>query len=215
MPDASTFGVFVAASLVLVVVPGPAVFYIITRSVDQGRPAGFASVLGVGVGGLVHATFAALGLSAILATSATAFSLVKWLGVAYLIWLGIQRIFLADDEETVAEAAKPDRLSRIFSQGVVVNVLNPNTALFFFAFLPQFVHPEQGASWPQILFLGVTFVVIALISDGLYALLASTVGGWLRRRSVGSSFRRGRRYISGGVYLALGAASAISGSGKN
>jgi len=201
------------ASLVLVVVPGPAVFYIITRSVDQGRPAGLASVLGVSLGGLVHAAFAAVGLSAILASSAMAFSVVKWLGVAYLVWLGIQRIFFASDE-AVAATATPDRLSRIFSQGVVVNVLNPNTALFFFAFLPQFVHPSQGAGWLQILALGVTFVTIALISDGLYALLASTVGDWLRRKSVGPGFRRGRRYISGGVYLALGAASAIAGSGK-
>ena len=214
MIDASTFGVFVAASLVLVVVPGPAVFYIVTRSVDQGRAAGLASVLGVGVGGLVHATFAALGLSAILAASATAFSLVKWLGVLYLIWLGIQRIFFAEDEEIAAKPA-PDRLSRIFTQGVVVNVLNPNTALFFFAFLPQFVHPSGGASWPQILFLGVTFVAIALFSDGLYALLASTVGDWLRRKSVGSGFWRGRRYITGAIYLALGAVSAVSSSGKN
>ncbi len=213
MLDASTFGVFVAASLVLVVVPGPAVFYIITRSVDQGRPAGLASVLGVGVGGLVHAAFAAAGLSAILASSATAFSVVKWLGMAYLVWLGLQRILFANDEEVVATAT-PDRLSCIFSQGVVVNVLNPNTALFFFAFLPQFVDPFQGVGWLQILLLGVTFVVIALVSDGLYALLASTVGGWLRRESEGSGFRRGRRYISGGVYLALGAASAISDSGK-
>ena len=214
MPDATTLGVFVAASLVLVVVPGPAVFYVITRSVDQGRPAGLASVLGVGVGGLVHAAFAAAGLSAILASSATAFSAVKWLGVVYLIWLGLQRIFLTNDG-VVAAATKPERLSRIFSQGVVVNVLNPNTALFFFAFLPQFVDPSQGASWLQILLLGVTFVVIALVSDGLYALLASTVGGWLRRKSAGSGFRRGRRYVSGGVYLALGVASAISGSGKD
>jgi len=214
MPDATTFGVFIAASLVLVVIPGPAVFYIITRSVDQGRPAGLASVFGVGVGGLVHAAFAAAGLSAILASSATAFSVVKWLGVAYLVWLGLQRLFFAGEEDEMAGTATPDRLSRIFSQGIVVNVLNPNTALFFFAFLPQFVDPYQGAGWLQILLLGVTFVVIALVSDSLYALLASTVGGWLRRESAGSGFRRGRRYISGGVYLALGAASAISGSGK-
>lgn len=215
MPDASTFGVFVVASLVLVVVPGPAVFYIITRSVDQGRPAGFASVFGVGVGGLVHAAFAAVGLSAILASSATAFSVVKWLGVAYLVWLGIQRIFFAGDEEEMTETATPERLSRIFWQGVVVNVLNPNTALFFFAFLPQFVTPSVGAGWLQILALGVTFVTIALFSDGLYALLASTLGDWLRRRSTGAGFQRGRRYISGGVYLALGAASAAVGSGKD
>jgi len=213
MPDAATFGVFIAASLALTVVPGPAVFYIITRSMDQGRPAGLASVLGVGVGGLVHAAFAAVGLSVILASSATAFSVVKWLGVGYLVWLGLQRLFARDDEYTPT-AAGPARLSRIFSQGVVVNVLNPNTALFFFAFLPQFVDPSQGVAWAQILALGVTFVALALFTDGLYALLASTLGDWLRRKSAGVRFRRGRRYVSGGVYLALGAASAASGSGK-
>ncbi len=213
MPDASTYGLFIAASLALVLVPGPAVFYIITRSVDQGRPAGFASVLGVGLGGLVHTAFAAVGLSAILASSATAFSVVKWLGVAYLVWLGLQRIFAGDDAETLT-AAEPARLSRIFSQGVAVNVLNPNTALFFFAFLPQFIDPSQGSAWARILLLGVTFVAMALISDGLYALLASTLGDWLRRKSASIRFRRGRRYLSGGVYLALGAVSAVSGSGK-
>ncbi len=214
MPDATTFGVFVAASLALTLVPGPAVFYIITRSVDQGRPAGLASVLGVGAGGLVHVAFAAVGLSAILASSATAFSVVKWLGVAYLVWLGFQRLFAGDDADTPT-AAEPARLSRIFSQGVAVNVLNPNTALFFFAFLPQFLDPSQGAAWARILVLGGTFVGLALISDGLYALLASTLGDWLRRKSASVRFRRGQRYVSGGVYLALGAASAVSGSGKS
>jgi len=214
VPDAATFGLVVAVSLPLLLLPGPAVFYIITRSVDQGRPAGFASVLGVGVGGLVHAAFAAVGLSAILASSATAFSVVKWLGAAYLVWLGLQRLFARDEEDTPT-AAEPARLSRIFSQGVVVNVLNPKAALFFVAFLPQFVDPSQGAAWTQILALGVTFVAMALISDGLYALLASTASEWLRRKNESRRFRRGQRYVSGGIYLALGAASAVSGSGKD
>lgn len=213
MPDATTFGLVVAVSLLLLL-PGPAVFYIITRSVDQGRPAGFASVLGVGVGGLVHATFAAVGLSTILASSATAFAIVKWLGAAYLVWLGLQRLF-ARDEESTPMAAEPARLSRIFSQGVVVNVLNPKAALFFVAFLPQFVDPSQGAAWTQILALGVTFVALALLTDGLYALLASTASEWLRRKNESRRFRRGQRYVSGGIYLALGAASAVSGSGKD
>lgn len=213
MPDISTLAVFVAASITLAVVPGPAVFYIITRSVDQGRPAGLASVFGVGAGGLVHVTFATVGLSAILASSAVAFAAVKWLGAAYLIWLGVQRIFFADDEDAAIEA-KPARLSRIFSQGVIVNILNPNTALFFFAFLPQFVDPSGDAAWLQILVLGVTFVLLALCTDSLYALLASTIGGWLKRKSASARFGRGRRYISGGVYLLLGAMSAVSGAGK-
>ena len=214
MPDLYTFGLVVAASLPLLLLPGPAVLYIVTRSVDQGRPAGLASVLGVGVGGLVHAAFAAVGLSAILASSATAFSVVKWLGAAYLIWLGLQRLF-ARDEESVPTIAEPERFSRVFSQGVVVNVLNPKAALFFLAFLPQFVDPSRGAAWSQILALGLTFVVLALCCDGLYALLASTVSAWLKRKSESREFRRGQRYVTGGIYLALGAASAASGAGKD
>lgn len=214
MPDISTFTLFVAASLPLLLLPGPAVLYIVTRSVDQGRPAGLASVVGVGVGGLVHIAFAVVGLSAILASSATAFSVVKWLGAAYLIWLGLQRLF-TKDEENALTAAEPTRLSRIFSQGVLVNVFNPKTALFFLAFLPQFVDPSRSAAWSQTLALGITFVALALCSDGLYALLSSTASGWIRRKNESRRFRRGQRYISGGVYLALGAASAASGSGKD
>jgi threonine/homoserine/homoserine lactone efflux protein len=214
MPDLYTFGLVVAASLPLLLLPGPAVLYIVTRSVDQGRPAGLASVLGVGVGGLVHAAFAAVGLSAILASSATAFSVVRWLGAAYLIWLGLQRLF-ARDEESVPTIAEPERLSRVFSQGVVVNVLNPKAALFFLAFLPQFVDPSRGAAWSQVLALGLTFVVLALCCDGLYALLASTASAWLKRKGESRAFRRGQRYVTGGIYLALGAASAASGSGKD
>lgn len=211
MPDASTFGVFVVASLVLVVVPGPAVFYIITRSVDQGRPAGFASVFGVGVGGLVHAAFAAVGLSAILASSATAFSVVKWLGVAYLVWLGIQRIFFAGDEEEMTETATPERLSRIFWQGVVVNVLNPKVALFFFALFPQFVHPDEGNVVVQTLALGVVFCVIGTALDCTWALLAGSAGGWLKGNA---RFLRRQRLVTGAIYLGLGITTAFAGNGK-
>ena len=102
-------------------------------------------------------------------------------------------------------------LGRVFAQGVVVNVLNPKTALFFLAFLPQFVDPSRGAAWTQILLLGATFVILALCSDGLYALLSGTAGGWLRRKMKGASFRRGQRFISGGILIALGAVAAVSG----
>ena len=209
MPDAPTFALFVAAALVMLVVPGPSVLYIVARSVEGGRTSGLISVLGIQTGALVHIAFAALGLSAILASSAVAFSVVKWLGAAYLVWLGLRRIFGGDEEEDVT--IEPERLSRVYLQGVVVNVLNPKTALFFLAFLPQFVDPARGAAWTQVLLLGATFVVLALCSDGLYALLSGTAGGWLRRRMKEASFRRGQRFLSGGVLIALGAAAAVSG----
>jgi threonine/homoserine/homoserine lactone efflux protein len=209
MPDASTFALFVAAALVMLIVPGPSVLYIVARSVEGGRIAGFVSVLGVQTGALVHIAFAALGLSAILASSAVAFSVVKWLGAAYLVWLGLRRIFGSDEEEDVA--IEPERLSRVFLQGVLVNTLNPKTALFFLAFLPQFVDPSRGAAWTQVLLFGATFIVLALCSDGLYALLSGTAGAWLRRNTKRAAFRRGQRLVSGGVLIALGAVAAVSG----
>jgi threonine/homoserine/homoserine lactone efflux protein len=210
MPDASTFALFIVAALVLLVVPGPSVLYIVARSIEGGRTAGLVSVLGVQTGAMVHIAFAAVGLSAILASSAVAFSVIKWLGAAYLVWLGLRRIFGRDEEESDV-AVEPAPLSRVFSQGVIVNTLNPKTALFFLAFLPQFVDPSRGAAWVQILLLGATFVVLALCSDGLYALLSGTAGGWLRRKMEGADFRRGQRYVSGGVLIALGAVAAASG----
>jgi len=210
MPDASTFALFVVAALVLLVIPGPSVLYIVARSIEGGRTAGLVSVLGVQTGAMVHIAFAAVGLSAILASSAVAFSVVKWLGAVYLVWLGLRRIFGRDEEEDDV-AVEPAPLSRVFLQGVIVNILNPKTALFFLAFLPQFVDPARGAAWTQILLLGATFVILALCSDGLYALLSGTAGGWLRRRMKGASFRRGQRFVSGGILIALGAVAATSG----
>ena len=210
MPDASTFALFIAAALVLLVVPGPSVLYIVARSIEGGRTAGLVSVLGVQTGALVHIAFATLGLSAILASSALAFSVVKWLGAIYLVWLGLKRIFGSDEEENEIPV-EPARLSRVFSQGVIVNTLNPKTALFFLAFLPQFVDPARGPAWTQILLLGATFVILALGSDGLYALLSGTAGGWLQHRMKGASLRRGQRLVSGGILIALGAVAAVSG----
>jgi threonine/homoserine/homoserine lactone efflux protein len=212
VPDASTFGFFLAAALAMLLVPGPSVLYIVARSVDQGRTARLVSMLGVETGALVHVAFAAAGLSAILASSAAAFGVVKWLGAAYLIWLGIKRLFARDEDDV--PVVERERLSLVFSQGVVVNVLNPKTALFFLAFLPQFVDPSGGAAWAQVMVLGATFVALAVCTDGLYALLCSTAGGWPRHKSERASLRRGQRYFSGGVYLALGAATEVSGSGK-
>jgi threonine/homoserine/homoserine lactone efflux protein len=200
VPEPTTLALFAAASLALAVVPGPAVLYIVARSIDQGRGAGLVSALGIGVGSLVHVTAATIGLSSLLASSATAFTIVKYAGAAYLIVLGVQRLLTR--EEAVEMAAKPPRARRrIFRDGVVVNVLNPKTALFFVAFLPQFVDPEQGAAGVQILVLGLIFTVIALSSDSLWAVAAGTVGSWLRR----SRWYLGvKRWVTGTVFVGLG-----------
>ena len=187
MPDASTCGLFFAVALTLLFVPGPAVLYIVAPRVDQGRLAGLASALGV----------------------------VKWVGVAYLPWLGLQPL-LGCDEEDASLTIELKRLSRIFSQGAIVNVLGSKIALFFLALLPQFVNPSQGVAWTQVaVLLGATFVVFGLCTDGIYALLSGPAGDWLRRRSESARFRRGRGYVSGGVYFAFGASTAVSGLGKD
>ena len=200
MPDAGTLLVFAAASLALAVVPGPAVLYIVARSVDQGRLAGLVSALGISAGGLVHVVAATIGLSSLLASSATAFTIVKYAGAAYLIFLGIRRLMTRELlEDEVARAPRSRR--RLFVDGLVVNVLNPKTALFFLAFLPQFVDPDEGIATLQILGLGLLFVAIALCSDCVWALAAATLGSWLRR----SRWYLGtKRWVTGTVFVGLG-----------
>jgi threonine/homoserine/homoserine lactone efflux protein len=210
MPDASTYALFVAAALALLLVPGPAVVYVVARSVSGGRLTGLVSVLGIELGTLLHVVFAAAGLSAIVASSVVAFSVVKWLGAAYLVWIGLKQIFGRgeDDEETELAEGGENRL-RIFYQSVLVQVLNPKVALFFLAFLPQFVDPSRGAAWTQIVVLGATLAFLGLFTDGLYALLGGAAGGWIRKR--GGGLRRAGRYVTGGIYVALGAVAAVSG----
>lgn len=209
MPDASTLALFSLAALALLVIPGPAVLYIVTRSIDQGRRAGLVSMLGIHVGTLVHIAAAVAGLSALLVRSALAFSVVKYAGAAYLIVLGIRRLVSSDDG--IVEAAPRDGgdLRRAFRQGVIVNVLNPKTALFFFAFLPQFVDRGRGAVWTQMLVFGALFVALGLLSDGTYALVSASLGDRLRRSE---SFARRSRYVSGLVYVGLGVSAATSGN---
>jgi threonine/homoserine/homoserine lactone efflux protein len=211
MPDMSTLALFAVAAVTLLVIPGPAVLYIVTRSVDQGRAAGLASVGGVHVGTLVHVAAAALGLSALLVSSATAYHAVRWLGAAYLVWLGIRRLRAKDEPSGSVKGRPASRLGlrRIFAQGVVVNVLNPKTALFFLAFLPQFVDVSRGSVPLQVVVFGVAFVLLGLVSDGTYALLASTGAGWLRRRP---GVARTSRLVSGGVLISLGVTTALAGS---
>jgi threonine/homoserine/homoserine lactone efflux protein len=211
MPEASTLALFAVAAITLLVIPGPSVLYIVTRSLDQGRAAGLASVGGIHVGTLVHVAAAAFGLSALLVSSATAYHAVRWLGAAYLIWLGVRRLLARDEHGPGADGPGARRvgLPRVFAQGVVVNVLNPKTALFFFAFLPQFVDTARGSVPFQVLVFGVAFVLLGLLSDGTYALLASTGAGWLRRRPGAA---RASRLVSGGVLISLGVTTALAGS---
>ena len=209
-PDAATLGLFALAALLLLVTPGPAVLYIVARSLEQGRRAGLVSMLGVHVGTLVHVAAAAIGVSAVLAASATAFAVVKYVGAAYLIYLGVRRI--RDRRSVLAtELAPAAPLRRAFLDGVVVNVLNPKTALFFLAFLPQFVDVGRGAIGAQILALGVVFVLLGLMTDGAYALMAGTAAQWLRAQP---RFLVSERWISGGMYIGLGIASVMSPSSR-
>jgi len=209
MPETSTLIVFATAALVLLVVPGPAVLYIVARGIHQGRWAALVSAWAVGVGNLVHATAAALGLSALLMSSALVFSAVKYLGAAYLIFLGI-RTLLARDDIAYLTAPPPRSLRQVFRQGLLVSVLNPKTALFFVAFLPQFVDPSRGSVTGQVLLLGLLLVVLGIGTDSVYALLSGTLGGWLRRSA---SFGRRQRLFSGGVYVALGTTTALADGG--
>ena len=198
MPPLETLPLFLLSSLALLLVPGPAVLYIVTRSVAQGRTAGFFSVAGVQCGAM-------LGLSAVLLSSALLFNIVKFAGAAYLIYLGVQQWRSKGEGPSLEVQAQS--LRRIFTQGFVVNALNPKTALFFFAFLPQFVNPKLGHVPLQFFVLGLLFVGVACISDSLYALLSSTLGPWLRRSK---TFWKRQKYVSGAVYIGLGMTAATT-----
>ena len=210
-PDLPSVGLFVLAALVLLLVPGPAVLYVVARSIHQGRRAGLASVLGIHVGTLVHITAATLGLSALIASSAVAFTAVKIAGAVYLVGLGLWTLFSRRAEAEIALGGERN-LRRAFAQGIVVNVLNPKTALFFLAFLPQFV--DQDAPHPalQIAFLGLLFAVLGLVTDSMWALAAGTAGGVLRRSR---RFVTLQRYVTGSVYVGLGVATALAGSAED
>jgi threonine/homoserine/homoserine lactone efflux protein len=208
VPAASTFALFAAASLALLVIPGPAVLFIVTRSLEQGPRVGLAGVAGVHSGTIVHVLAAAAGLSALLVSSAAAFTTVKYVGAAYLVTLGLRRLFgrgsVAAGAEALPVAASA---ARAFRQGVVVNVLNPKTALFFLAFLPQFVDPARGAVSLQAAVLGTVFVVIAVVSDSTYAVVAAAFADRIRgsRRA-----QQIKRYVTGGIFVALGVTAAAA-----
>jgi threonine/homoserine/homoserine lactone efflux protein len=209
LPPANSLSLFFTAALVLLVIPGPSLFYIITRSVDQGRKAGLASTLGIATGTLGHVMAATAGLSALLVTSSIAYAFVKYAGAAYLIYMGIKKYCERPTFEDKVSDVERLPLRRIYAHGVLVQVMNPKTAVFFFAFLPQFVSPARGNESMQFLALGMLFSVLAFLSDSIWALAAGSAAGSLRYNQ---AFIRNHHYISGTVYLGLGLATAITGS---
>ena len=212
-PDAANLGLFIAAAIALLLTPGPAVLYIVTRSVEQGRTAGLVSTIGIHVGTLFHIAAATAGLSALLASSAVAFAIVKYAGAAYLIYLGVRKLLSkpAGDGAAAPMAGRGRDLRRAFRDGVVVNLLNPKTALFFLAFLPQFVDLSRGAVPFQIAFLGFLFAALGLLSDSAYALAAGTAGQWIKRHR---RYLSVERWVSGTIYIGLGLTAAFAGGGR-
>lgn len=206
MPTLTTLLIFAAATLALLVVPGPSVVYVVARSLEHGRTAGLMSVLGLETGALIHVAAAAAGLTALVSSSPWAFTVLRYVGAAYLISMGIRQFRQRHGE--VVEGGTGTSVSnlRLFRDGVLVDVLNPKTGLFFLAFLPQFVDPSRGAASAQIVVLGLCFVVLAVLTDGTYALLA----GGLRRRLTGSArSRRTVRRSTGAIYAGLGGVAVL------
>lgn len=204
----STIATFALASIAILVIPGPAVLYILNRSVSDGRQVGLAAVAGIQLGTFVHVLAATAGLSAVLASSAAAFNAVKWLGAAYLIFVGVRTLTRRPPTLDTDRAGVSRR--RAFHQGVVVNVLNPKVALFFLSFLPQFIHPDGGHPAAQAFVLGLEFVAIACLSDGLYAIVASGLRDVLTRSR---SLPFVQRYVAGTVFIGLGVIAAGASAG--
>jgi threonine/homoserine/homoserine lactone efflux protein len=205
MPDGTSLLAFVAAALVVLLIPGPGVLYVLARSLSQGQRAGLVSAVGLSAGAFVHVIAATVGLSALLFASAAAFGVVKALGAAYLIYLGIRAV-MSRHANVDVEIPAPRSLRRLFTDGVIVSVLNPKIAVFFLAFLPHFADPLRGPVSVQIFVLGLLYCVLALCTDGAYAVLA----GRLRRLMRGPMARGPLpQYASGVVYIGLGVSTAL------
>ncbi len=206
MFELSSFIIFLSAAFFVLVVPGPAVIYITTRSLDQGTKAGIVSTIGIAVGSIIHVAFAALGLSAILVTSSYAFTIVKFAGAGYLIYLGITKLF-SKSKITFEKENNHKSNSKMFVEGILVNLLNPKTALFFFSFLPQFTDAANGSIALQIFVLGMIFVIMGLVSDSLYAVIAGTFQKYIIKNP---RVLQIQKYVTGSIYLLLGAFTALS-----
>lgn len=205
MPDPSALVVFLVATFLLNITPGPDMLYVIARSVGQGRTAGVVSALGIGVGILVHTMAVALGISTLLVSLPLGFEVIKYAGAAYLLYLGIRTIFFAKYEGE-GPHLKRDTLTHIFRQGMVTNVLNPKVALFFIAFLPQFASASRGSLVLQLLVLGLLFDTSGTLVNTVVALVTGTLGSGLMRRP---RVARVQRWFTGSVFIALAARLAF------
>jgi threonine/homoserine/homoserine lactone efflux protein len=199
VPSLSTLPVFIAASVVLLVIPGPAVLFIVARSSAQGTRAGLVSVMGVHTATTVHVLAAVAGLSAVVVASSIAFTGIKIIGGLYLIYIGVKSMLTARHTTSAPPVVRPEK--RLFAEAFVVSLLNPKVALFFLAFLPQFVERGRGPIWTQTLVLGAVYIVLGLCSDSLYALLGARLGTRFTRRT--ARLRAGR-YAEGGILVGLG-----------
>lgn len=209
LPSMAALALFVPTVVAVVAVPGPNMLLILSRGIGQGRRAAFASALGVELGTMVHVLGTVVGVSALIAASATAFDVVKYAGAAYLVYLGIRTLVSKGGSlgEGPAGSDSPRSVGTLLRQGALVNVLNPKVALFFLALLPQYVDPERGSVASQTLVLGLVFFAIALAMDLVYAVASVGVGVWLAR-SV--RFARVQKYITGCTYLLLGISAAFA-----
>jgi threonine/homoserine/homoserine lactone efflux protein len=204
MPSLSAYLVFLATALAILLVPGPAVLYVVTRSIEMGRAGGIASVAGITTATFVYVAFATAGLSSLVLASAVAFDVVKYAGAAYLVFLGVRRLLGHGlDEET--ETAVPRTRRRAYTQGFLVNLSNPKLIVFVFALLPQFVDPHAGQPWLQTLVFGLSFTCLAFGSDSVYALVAGSVADRLRGTD---RIRRIQRWVGGNVLVGLGILAA-------
>lgn len=205
VPSSSTYAVFLVTAIVLLLIPGPAVLYVVTRSIEMGRSGGIASVAGITTGTIAYVVLATVGLSSLILASTAAFDAVKFVGAAYLFVLGIRRLLGRGLEEPDADAVPRTRL-RAYTQGVFVNLTNPKTIVFIFAFIPQFVDPNAQDPGLQVLALGLTFALLGFLSDSMWALAAGTVADRLRG-STGIAWVQ--RWIGGSVLVGLGILSAL------
>jgi threonine/homoserine/homoserine lactone efflux protein len=204
VPSLSTYAVFLATAMALLVIPGPAVLYVVTRSIEMGRAGGVASVAGITTGTIVHVALATAGLSSLILASRTAFDAVKYVGAAYLIFLGVRRLLTRTGDRVEEEAAPRTRM-RAYTQGVVVNLTNPKTIVFIFAFIPQFVDPNARHVWLQVLVFGLSFALLGFLSDNAYALAAGAVADKLRGSR---KIARFERWFGGSILIGLGIAAA-------
>jgi threonine/homoserine/homoserine lactone efflux protein len=206
MPSHESLGIFLATAVLLAITPGPGIFYVLARSLRGGRSEGIASTLGTAVGGMAHVVAAAFGLSALLSSSAVAFSIVKYAGAAYLVFLGIRTLLGNDEVPAINESSSHAESRQAFFQGIITEALNPKTALFFLAFIPQFINPHGHVALQFFLF-GSISVVLNSAVDLIVAMAAGPIGHLLRSSA---RFRQRQRLATGTALIGLGAYAALT-----